>query len=243
MTTSTTSGARDHARAQEVTESPIAPPAGVDHLTWADVVPGGGYTHKVLTRGSMLRLTDLRGAACAHVLLYNAEGPWERLNVADTVKVQWNAYLGVGGLLLSDQGRALASIAADSAAHDTLCGTSPLGRSLFTLAAAKHGLTQRDLPNSLSFFRDVHVEPNGDLTPSADQQAGASITLRMELPVIVLIANVPHPLTPDADCTELEVAAWRDHATRPTDPLWSATPEGRRAFENTHAYLDAKGLA
>jgi hypothetical protein len=37
--------------------------------------------------------------------------------------------------------------------------------------------------------------------------------------------------------------AWRDHATRPMDPLWGATPEGRRAFENTYAYLDAKGLA
>jgi hypothetical protein len=61
--------------------------------------------------------------------------------------------------------------------------------------------------------------------------------------VIVLIANVPHPLTPDVDCTDLEVVAWREHATRPTDPLWAATPEGRRAFENTFAYLDAKGLA
>ncbi len=241
MSTSTTSGARDHARAQEVTETPIAPPDGVDHLTWADVVPGGGYTHKVLARGSMLRLTDLSGDACAHVLLYNADQPWERLNVADTVKVQWNAYLGEGGLLLSDQGRALASIAAFTGGHDTLCGTSAAGRALFTLAAAKNGLTPRDLPPSLSFFQGVHVEPNGDLTVVDSAQPGASLTLRMELPVIVLLANVAHPLTPDAPIGSLEVAAWPGQATGPADPLWSSTPEGRRAFENTAAYLDAKG--
>ena len=33
--------------------------------------------------------------------------PAERLNVADTVKVQWQAYLGAGRLLLSDMGRVL----------------------------------------------------------------------------------------------------------------------------------------
>jgi uncharacterized protein YcgI (DUF1989 family) len=32
------------------------------------------------------------------VLVYNAEHPTERLNVADTVKVQWQAYLGLGSL-------------------------------------------------------------------------------------------------------------------------------------------------
>ena len=57
---------------------------------------GGNYTHRVLARGTELRLTDLRGDACAHLLLYVADRPWERLNAADTVKVQWNAYLGAG---------------------------------------------------------------------------------------------------------------------------------------------------
>lgn len=244
MTTSTTSGARDHARGQELTETQIDPPAGVDRLTWADIVPGGGYTQRVLARGSMLRLTDVSGSACAHLLLHHAEGPWERLNVADTVKVQWNAYPSAGSLLLSDQGRVLASIWADSSAtHDALCGTSALGHELFTVAAAKNGLTRRDLPPSLSFFRGVRVEPNGDLTPTGSAGSGASVTLRIEMPVIVLLANVPHPLTPEVECTDLEVASWRDHPTRPDDPLWTSAPEARRAFENTAAYLDAKGLA
>lgn len=136
-TTATTYGARDHARAQAGTvvetmpsipaSTWAAPPPGVaaEALTWAETVAGGGYTHKVLARGTRLRLTDVEGDACAHVLLFNADGPWERLNVADTVKVQWNAYLGEKVALLSDQARVLATIVADSSGrHDALCGTS-----------------------------------------------------------------------------------------------------------------------
>ncbi|MCX9192256.1 urea carboxylase [Carbonactinospora thermoautotrophica] len=242
------------------------PPADVDprSLVWAETVPGGGYTHKVLARGSTLRLTDVHGDACAHVLLYNADQPWERLNVADTVKVLWQAYLGEGHLLLSDQGRVLASIVADtSARHDALCGTStlarnterygdgsphgptPAGRPLFTLAAAKHGLSVRDIPPSLSFFKGVRVEPDGRLRFTGSAGAGRSVTLRAELPLIVLIANVPHPLDPRPNytCSALEVLAWRDEPTGPGDPVWSATPEGRRAFLNTVEYAQARGIA
>ena len=192
MATATTYGARDHARAQEGTRTeamPVvpasdwpAPPCEAGHLVWAETVAGGNYTHKVLARGTELRLTDRAGDACAHLLLYVADRPWERLNVADTVKVQWNAYLGEGQLLLSDQGRVLASVIADtSGRHDALCGTStlvrnterygdgtpqsasPAGRELFKLAAAKNGLQPRDLPPSLSFFQGVEVREDGSL--------------------------------------------------------------------------------
>lgn len=139
MGTSTTYGARDHARAQEGARAeamPVvpaadwpAPPCAAGHLVWAETVAGGNYTHRVLARGTELRLTDLHGDACAHLLLFAADRPWERLNVADTVKVQWNAYLGEGQLLLSDQGRVLASLVTDtSGRHDALCGTSTLVR-------------------------------------------------------------------------------------------------------------------
>lgn len=137
MATATTHGARDHARAQDGTRTgamPVVPASDWPDATpgtpvWAETVGGGNYTHRVLARGTELRLTDLAGDACAHLLLYADGRPWERLNTADTVKVQWNAYLGAGRLLLSDQGRVLASVTADSSGrHDALCGTSTLGR-------------------------------------------------------------------------------------------------------------------
>lgn len=71
------------------------------------------------------------------------------------------------------------------------------------------------------------------------------MTLRAEQDVTVLIANVPHPVDPRPayTSTALEVLAWRSAATKPGDPLWEATPEGRRAFLNTVEFLAARGLA
>ncbi|KLL97356.1 hypothetical protein NJ76_14565 [Rhodococcus sp. IITR03] len=114
LATATTHAARAHARAQAgtVTDAmPIvpasswpAPPSGrAASMTWAETVPGGRYTSKVLARGTRLRLRDVHGTACANILLFRADAPHERLNVADTVKVPWQAYLGVGHPLLSDQ--------------------------------------------------------------------------------------------------------------------------------------------
>ncbi|MGD1224824.1 MULTISPECIES: urea amidolyase associated protein UAAP1 [Streptomyces] len=274
MATATTYGARAHARAQEGTRTeamPVvpasawpAPPCEAGHLVWAETVAGGNYTHKVLARGTEIRLTDLTGDACAHLLLHVAGRPWERLNVADTVKVQWNAYLGEGQLLLSDQGRVLASVVTDTSGHhDALCGTStllrnterygdgtpqsasPAGRELFKLAAAKNGLAPRDLPPSLSFFQGVEVGDDGSLHFTGSSGPGGSVTLRAEQDVTVLIANVPHPADPRPRYVSgpLEVLAWRAAPTEPGDPLWEATPEGRRAFLNTAEFLAARGLA
>ncbi len=272
--TASTCGARDHARAQGgtvVETMPVlpasrwpSPPPGVapSDLLWAETVAGGNYTQLRVARGTHLRLTDLAGDACAHVLLYNATQPWERLNVADTTKVAWQAYVGAGSLLLSDQGRVLASVVEDSSGrHDAFCGTStllhntarygdgtpqsasPAGRELLLLAAAKQGLGPRDLPASLSFFQGVRVGPDGDLDFTGSTGPGGSVTLRAELPLVVLVANVPHPVDPREAyvCTSLELLAWRGAATTPDDPLWSATPEGERAFLNSAAHAALLG--
>jgi hypothetical protein len=63
--------------------------------------------------------------------------------------------------------------------------------------------------------------------------------------IILLIANTAHPLDPRADfnSSALKIEAKRAQATEAADPLWANTPEGRRAFVNTHDYLAAKGIA
>ena len=53
--------------------------------------------------------------------MWNADDTSERFNPADTVKVQWTARIGQGKLWLSDMGRVLFSVTADSlGAHDGL---------------------------------------------------------------------------------------------------------------------------
>lgn len=273
--TDTVGNARADARAQggkaatampylPASSTPYPPPGiDVDTLTWAETVAGGNYTHKVLARGTRVRLEDVTGEACAHVIAYNALETWERLNVADTVKISWQAYLGAGHPLLSGDGRVLATIVSDdSGRHDALCGTSsakanqarygdsapqgpsPSGRELFTLAAAKHGLAPRDLPPSISFFKGVRVEPDGGLTWTGSAGPGKAVELLAELPLILLIANVPHPVDPRPAYTSglLRVHAWRSRPTAPGDAWWDAAPEARRAYLNSADYCAARGL-
>ncbi|MFC0203956.1 urea amidolyase associated protein UAAP1 [Novosphingobium soli] len=262
--------ARDHARAMEGTRTesmPVLPPVADDlpadvspqDLLWEETIAAGGYATRRLSRGTRLRLVDLKGDACASLLVFNAEVPAERLNVADTVKVQWNAYLGAGKLLLSDMGRVLLSILEDDAGtHDTFCGTSnaatnaakygdgrnsgahPNGRDRFLLGAAKHGLGRRDVHPCVTLFKGTRIEADGTITPQVGPFApGRTVLLRAEMDVIVVIANVPHVLDPRADyaVTPLRVSAWRGPVTAEDDPVRNATPEGLRAFKNVEDYF------
>lgn len=258
--------ARDHARAQggtRVEAMPIVPPVaadlpegvGADELLWEETLAPGGYASRRLARGTRLRLIDTQGDACASLNIFNAEMPTERLNVADTVKVQWNAYLGAGKLLLSDMGRVMASILDDDAeTHDTFCGASnaasntrkygegrnsgafPNARDRLILGAAKHGLTRRDVHPCVNLFKGTRIEADGTITPIIGPFApGRSVLLRCEMDVIVVFANCPHVLDPRSEwrAAPLRATAWRGPVTPEHDSLRNATPEGQRAFLNT----------
>ncbi|GHE58547.1 urea carboxylase [Streptomyces spiralis] len=244
--------------------SPYCPPeVDPSALVWAETVAPGGYTHKVLARGTRLRFDDPTGDACAHLLLFNALEPIERLNVADTQKIPWQAYLGQNHPLLSGDGRVLAVVSGDSSGrHDAFCGTttdawnerkygdarpegpSPSGRGLFLKAAAKHGLSRRDLPPGVSFFQGVRVESDGTLGWQGSAGPGTHVELIAEMPLLVLVANVAHPLDPRPGYVvgPLRVHAWRGAPTGPGEPRFTATPELHRAYLNTVDYCEARGL-
>ena len=264
-------GARAHARAMDGTrvESMPTVPAGAaedrpegvasEAMLWAETVAPGGYAAKRLNRGARLRLVDLKGDACLSMLVFNAERPVERLNVADTQKVQWNAYLGAGSLLLSDMGKALMSLVEDTAgSHDAFCGASnaasnarkygsgdnwgphPNARDRFLLGVAKFGLGRKDVHPCVNWFKGVRIAPDGatrfDATPGPP---GRQVTLRAEMDVIVVLANCPHVLDPRPEyvVTPARVLAWRGEPTPPDDAIRNATPEGLRAFQNVEEDL------
>jgi uncharacterized protein len=268
--TATTAAARDHARSMAGTvvdtmptmppTTASGPPAGVDlaDLLWDEVVAGGGYTSIRVPRGARVRLLDRDGDACAGLLLHRASRPTERLNVADTVKIQWQAYLAEGQLLLSDLGNVLAAMIEDtSGRHDTFCGTtnrranelrygdgaidgpSRNGRDLFALALAKQGLERRDVAPNVNFFKGTRADGRGALTLLPSAPPGSQVTLRCEVGLIVTIVNVPHPLDdrPGYTVSPLRVTVWRGVAAGPDDPIRNSTPEGTRAYVNTETSL------
>jgi uncharacterized protein len=214
---------------------PATPPdIDASRLLWAEAIPPGSYATRVLGRGTLLRLIDPGGGACAHVLLFRSDAPWERLNVADTIKVPWQAYLGAGHPLLSDQGRVLATVVADSSGHhDTLCGMTDAGQAKMLLAAIKHGLDIRDVAPSVSFFKGVRVADDGTLGFTGSAGPGVAVDLLIHLPMVVALVNTEHPLDPDPKLTRLDVLAWRA-GEQPTAPV-NDDPEYLRALFNTES--------
>lgn len=270
--TATLESARAHARAQAAaaggTEGKAGVtipassaqdlPAGVDgsEVTWDETIPGANYASRVVRRDEMVRITDLEGDACVQLLLHRWDNPAERLNVADTVKVQWQAYPGRGAVLLSDMGRALATIVADtSERHDFICGTTnrrtaterwgegsvggptPNGRDLLVLAIAKHGLGRVDAGPCAGLFKGIRVAEDGSVQLHDEPVPGAYVELRAEMDLLVSLAVTPHPLDERPYTTgPVRVTAWRSRRPEP-DPFRSGTPERLRAFENTEELL------
>lgn len=265
------SGARDHARSMAGMTAEAMPtlPAGAasdlpegvapDQMIWDETIAAGGYAGRQLDRGARLRLTDLKGDACVSLLVFNAERPVERLNIADTLKVQWNGYLGAGRLLLSDMGRVLMSLLEDTAgAHDGFCGASnqasnarkygdgfnhgahPNARDRLSLGVAKFGLGRKDIHPCVNLFKGVRVVEDGATVPDVGPfPFGRQVTLRAEMDVIVVMANCPHILDPrpEYSVTPVRATAWRGPVTPPGDPIRKATPEGLRAFLNVEDYV------
>ena len=270
VNTADPAGARAHARSMagvRVEAMPVVPATASDHrpegvaaeaMLWDETIAPGGYAAKRLDRGARLRLVDLAGDGCISMLVFNAERPIERLNVADTLKVQWNAYLGPGKLLLSDMGKVLLSILEDDCgASDAFCGASnaranaakygegdnwgphPNARDRFMLAVAKFGLGRKDVHPCINWFKGVAIEADGGVRFTPSNRPGQSVTFRAEMDVIVALANCPHVLDPRPDyrSTPVRALAWRGPVTPEDDAIRNATPEGLRAFQNVEEDL------
>jgi uncharacterized protein len=260
--TATTHGARDHARAQATAAAERfsrSVPPGDPGVLWRETVEAGNYATRVLPRGARLTLRDPDGDTSVQLLVFNHHQRAERLNVPDTVKVQWQAYLGAGQLLLSDMGRVLMVFEADSTAgHDTFNAMSnrawndakyggggvhssaPNARDRFAVALAKEGLGRRDVGPSVNLFKPVFVEPDGSFTwRGSSTPRGAKVVLRAEMDVLVALTVTPHVLDPRTEyrVSPLEITAVTGAPAGADDPIRIATPEAQRAFENTDDWL------
>lgn len=224
-------------------------------------VPGGWYWSTELRRGEALRLHLHEGPAAVALVAWCLTDPSERLNYADTIKVQWTAHLCRGRVLLSDMGRVMLSIVADSCeAHDTIAGGStpqsvramggnqPMRntRDNFRLAAAKLGLSRKDVPPCISFFAPVSTDAEGRLTwHGTKRRTGDFVDLRAEMDLVVAVSNCPHPLDPESAFVPPAIQATRFQAPPPApdDLCRTATAEAIRGFENTDALLASKEIS
>uniref|UniRef100_Q07SB5 DUF1989 domain-containing protein n=1 Tax=Rhodopseudomonas palustris (strain BisA53) TaxID=316055 RepID=Q07SB5_RHOP5 len=234
-------------------------PIAVDAIIHRETVPGGWYFVTKLNRGEALRIVNASGKACVSLQAWNASDPSERLNHADTIKVQWAASLRKGRVMLSDMGRVLLSIIQDtSGAHDTLAGGSNAAsnaarygdgfrntRDNFILAAGKLGLDRRDVHPCVALFAPVSVDAEGNFEWQGERRSpGDFVDLRAEMDLLIALSTCPHPLDPSPDYAPGDVEIVRYQAGVPADDdlCRTASLEAKRAFENNAFYL-AAGIA
>jgi uncharacterized protein len=218
----------------------------------AETVPGGGYWHGMIKRGNTLRVTDLAGSQGVGLLCYNADNPIERLNVADTSKIQFNAFLKKGMVIYSDMGRVLFSITEDTSGyHDLLGGCSNAAsnaakyeggdfwqnsRDQFLHALTKQGLGKKDLMPNLNLFTRVAVDSEGKMIfVEGKENPGSFIDLRAEMNVLVILSNCPHVLHPSPifDPQPIQISVWESPPPTADDLCRTANPEVVRGFVNT----------
>lgn len=210
-----------------------------------EVIAGGWYWTCRLAKGKTLRLQAHALGSSLSLAAWSARDPSERMNLPDTVKVQWTTELRKGRVIFSDMGRVMLSIIEDSSgAHDALTGGSgvigpgtPKARNTrenMVLAAAKLGLDRRDLPALMTFFAPVRVDAQGRFFWNATLLAGDDwLDLRAEMDLLLALSNTRHPLDPTTgEAPGLSVHRLAPSPVPADDLCRTASAEAIRGFDN-----------
>ncbi len=181
----------------------------IPNLTYAFDIPSERPWSRVLKKGQTLRIIDSEGQQAVDALLYCADNPAERYSSQDTLRVQGSAYIELGTRLISNKGRVMASISADSCGrHDTSAGCCSCEsnavrfgeptkyqhacRENFLLELSRHGMTKRDIVPNINFFMNVPISPNGSMTIDDGISApGDHVEMLAEMDVLCVISNCP----------------------------------------------------
>ncbi|HEX5392471.1 MAG TPA: urea amidolyase associated protein UAAP1 [Rhodocyclaceae bacterium] len=236
----------------------FAPDLDADTVLFSELVPGGGHWSYRLPRGTTLRMTALEAGANVSVVLYSALEKLERYNMPDSLKAQHTAHYTKGHVLMSDMGRALASITADTVGwHDPLGllldaermkakygehnyqtarnGMYRSGLDGLLIEIGKYGLAKRDLIAPVNFFSKVSVDAEGCFQFASDHCcAGDFVELRFEMDVIFAFSTSPHPLdsSPSYSPKKVGLALWRSGPAPKDDYCRRFRPENARAIHN-----------
>lgn len=172
---------------------------------------------KVIRTSRVLTIVDVGGNQSADCLIYNAHDNDERYSVPDTLTWQGNAYVRVGTVLRSNEGRPLMTVVGNEIdRHDTIGGacskesnTLRYGhhvmyhhgcRENFIAEGAQYGLGVGDLVSNLNWFMNVPVEDDGALgIVDGMSGPGKRVALRAETDVLVLVSNCPQMNNPCND--------------------------------------------
>jgi uncharacterized protein len=174
------------------------------------LLAGDGWLY-TLEPGQVLRIVDLEGNQAADTLFFDADDSSDHYSAVNTIQRQQNLYLSTGSVLISESGKELMKIVADTCGrHDTIGGscsaqsntvryshdTLPMHncRDTFMLQLAKFGkdFTKRDLAPNVNFFMNVPVTQEGGLKfDDGVSSPGKYVEMQACTRTTVLVSNCP----------------------------------------------------
>lgn len=178
-------------------------------VTLDEVVPARAPWDAVVRKGQVLRMIDLEGNQAIDFLMYALADDAERYSAQDTIAAQGNIFLRTGSVLLSNEGRPMATVVGTSVAyHDTIGGACSCESNTlryghhtksqhacvenFLQANGRHGRGKRDMVPNINWFMNVPVEADGTLgIVDGISAPGLYVDLRAEMDLTAVISNCP----------------------------------------------------
>ena len=174
-----------------------------------EVVPARAPWLHHVDAGQTLRIVDLEGNQAVDFLMYAEADDAERYSAQDTIAVQGNIFLRTGSVLMSNEGRVMATVTATNVDwHDTIGGACSCESNTlryghhtkaqhacvenFLQANGRHGRGKRDMVSNINWFMNVPVEADGSLgIVDGISAPGLYVDMRAEMDLVVVVSNCP----------------------------------------------------
>lgn len=234
-----------------------------ENIVLNETLPSSVKWSKIIKRGQTIRLKALGDNASLSAMFYNASNLSERFNSADTVKIQWNAFLQKGKVLFSEMGRVLFAITDDTTDGllDTLGGISnprvikenfegdatyescrngyhKSDRENFLIELGKYGMGKKDMIPALNLFRKVDVKERSklELNPRC-AKVGEYIELTAHMDVLLVLSNTPHAMDKGTyNPSDIDITIFEALEFKDEDYA-DFSDEAKRGFQNTNRYF------
>jgi urea carboxylase-associated protein 1 len=205
-----------------------SPARTIENAAQDHFIPAEAPWSGIVRKGQTIRIEDSYGQQAIDTLFYKADDFSERYSNQDTMREQGAAYVGTGTRIISNEGRTMLTMTADSCGrHDTSAGacscesnTVRFGhgtkylhacRDNFVIEVMKHGMSKRDIVPNVNFFMNVPISPDGKMTIVDGISApGDYVELVADMDVLCVISNCPQINNPcnGFDPTPIRVLIW-----------------------------------
>lgn len=183
-------------------------------ILYDEVVPARAPWDQAVLAGQTLRMIDLEGNQAIDFLMYSLQDDAERYSAQDTIAAQGNIFLRTGSVLLSNEGRPMATILGSPVAyHDTIGGACSCESNTlryghhtksqhacvenFLQSNARYGRGKRDMVSNINWFMNVPVEADGALgIVDGISAPGLYVDIRAEMDLMAVVSNCPQVNNP-----------------------------------------------